>query len=64
MDVFVVLSMDMGNIPLGVYDSPELANAHSDSIRLSMGLHACVAKFQMNQVSPNGPETIVNVYDV
>jgi hypothetical protein len=61
-EVFVVLSMDMGNVPLAVYDSFEAAKRHADDIFTRSNKHACVAKFRMNV--PGRGEVLDNVYDV
>lgn len=60
-DVFVVLSMDMGNVPLCVYDNLEAAERHAATIFAVSGNHACVAKFQMN--APSRAGVLDNVYD-
>jgi uncharacterized protein YabN with tetrapyrrole methylase and pyrophosphatase domain len=60
-EVFVVLSMDMGNVPLAVYDSFEAARTLADDIFTRSNKHACVAKFRLNVAGRS--EVLDNVYD-
>ncbi len=60
-EVFVVLSMDMGNVPLAVFDSFEAARTLADDIFTRSNKHACVAKFRMNVEGRS--EVLDNVYD-
>lgn len=61
MKVYVVISMDIGNLPCGVYDTIELAKKRVNDLAMRK-MHGCVCEYEVNKnVGEDG--RIENIYD-
>ena len=62
MELYIVISVNCGNLPQGVYDSLEKAKEYVDSFLTPKKYHGCVCKYVLNDET-RITSTVDNVYD-
>lgn len=61
-EVYIVISINCGNLPQGVYDSLEKAKEHVDTVLTPKQYHGCVCKYILNEKTKI-TSMVDNVYD-
>ncbi len=59
-ELFVVISVDYGNLPLGIYNSFVEAKSYVDELEAN-GKHGCICRYVLNQKAVQG--VVENIYD-